>query len=82
MIVLDHNIPKHQADQLTRARLHWKQIGYQIGRPEWDDRQEIQRYLQANRRITFFSVLSAGVCNLGPGQVGAEAGARLASIGE
>jgi hypothetical protein len=55
LIVLDHNIPKNQAEQLTRSRLHWKQIGYQVGRPEWDDRQEIQRYLQANRRTTFFT---------------------------
>lgn len=55
MIILDHNIPEHQAEQLRRRRIHCRQIGFEVGRPEWDDQQEILRYLHATKQITFFT---------------------------
>jgi hypothetical protein len=53
VIVLDHNIPENQAEQLRAWRIHCRQIGFEIGRPEWDDQQEILRYLHAGKQITF-----------------------------
>ena len=55
MIILDHNIPKDQAEQLRRRRTHFRQIGFEVGRPEWDDQQEILRFLHATKQITFFT---------------------------
>jgi hypothetical protein len=55
VIVLDHNIPTDQAEQLRRRRIHFRQIGFQVGRPEWDDQQEILRYLHAVKQPTFFT---------------------------
>ena len=55
MIILDHNIPKNQAEQLDRRRIHFRQIGFEVGRPEWDDQQEILRFLHAAKQITFFT---------------------------
>lgn len=55
MIILDHNIPEDQAQQLRRRRIHFRQIGFEVGRPEWDDQQEILRFLHAAKQITFFT---------------------------
>jgi len=55
VIVLDHNIPEDQAEQLRRSRTHFRQIGFEVGRPEWDDQQEILRFLHATKQITFFT---------------------------
>ena len=55
MIILDHNIPEDQAEQLRRRRIHFRQIGFEVGRPEWDDQQEILRFLHATKQITFFT---------------------------
>jgi hypothetical protein len=55
VIILDHNIPEHQAKQLRRRRIHFRQIGFEVGRPEWQDQQEILRFLHATKQITFFS---------------------------
>ena len=55
MIVLDHNIPEDQAEQLRRRRTHFRQIEFEVGRPEWDDQQEILRFLHATKQITFFT---------------------------
>jgi len=55
VIILDHNIPEDQAQSLHRRRIHYRQIGFEIGRPEWDDQQEILRYLHATKQITFFT---------------------------
>ena len=55
MIVLDHNIPENQAEQLRRRRIHFRQNGFEVGRPEWDDQQEILRFLHATKEITFFT---------------------------
>lgn len=55
MIILDHNIPEHQAKQLRRRRIHFRQIGFEVGRPEWQDQQEILRFLHATKQITFFT---------------------------
>ncbi len=55
MIVLDHNIPEDQAEQLRRWRVRFRQIGFEVGRPEWDDQQEILRYLHTAKRVTFFT---------------------------
>ena len=55
MIVLDHNIPEDQAEQLRRRRIHFRQVGFEVGRPEWDDQQEILRFLHATKQITFFT---------------------------
>lgn len=55
MITLDHNIPEGQAEQLCRWRVHFRQIGFEVGRPEWDDQQEFLRYLHATKQVTFFT---------------------------
>lgn len=55
MIVLDHNIPEDQAQELRRRRIHFRQIGFEVGRPEWDDQQEILRFLHATKKVTFFT---------------------------
>jgi len=55
VIILDHNIAEDQAEQLRRWHLHFRQIGYEIGRPEWDDQQEILRYLHGAKRSTFLT---------------------------
>ncbi|MBI4559054.1 MAG: hypothetical protein HY706_15835 [Candidatus Hydrogenedentes bacterium] len=55
MIVLDHNIPEGQADYLRQWRLHFAQIGFDVGRPEWDDEQEILRYFHSAKDVTFFT---------------------------
>jgi len=55
VIILDHNIPNDQAAQLQRRRIRFRQIGFEVGRPEWDDQQEILRFLHATKQITFFT---------------------------
>jgi hypothetical protein len=55
VILLDHNIPMDQAEQLRRWRVHFRQVGFSVGRPEWDDQQEILRYLHQAKGITFFT---------------------------
>ena len=55
MIILDHNIPNDHAAQLQRRRVRFRQIGFEVGRPEWDDQQEILRFLHATKQITFFT---------------------------
>lgn len=55
MILLDHNIPKDQAEQLRRWGLHVRQIGFEVGRPEWDDQEEVLRYVHMAKRVVFFT---------------------------
>ena len=55
MVLLDHNIPQQEAEHLRRWRIHFRQIGYEVGRPEWDDQQEILRYLHRIKQPTFFT---------------------------
>jgi hypothetical protein len=55
LILLDHNIPQSEVQLLRRWRIHCRQVGYEVGRPEWDDAQEILRYLQRARKTTFFT---------------------------
>ena len=55
MNILDHNITRDQAELLQQWRIHFRQIGFQVGRPEWDDQQEILRYLHQASRVTFFT---------------------------
>ena len=55
MIVLDHNIPEDEAEKLRHRRVHFRQIGFEVGRPEWDDQQEILRFLHKAKQITFFT---------------------------
>lgn len=55
MIVLDHNIALDQSARLRRRRIHFRQVGFEVGRPEWDDQQEILRYLHAAKQPTFFT---------------------------
>ena len=55
MIILDHNIPEDEAEKLRRRRVHFRQIGFEVGRPEWDDQQEILRFLHKTKQITFFT---------------------------
>lgn len=55
MIVLDHNIGEDQSQLLRDWRIHFKQIGVEAGRPEWDDFQEIRRYLHRHKQTTFFT---------------------------
>jgi hypothetical protein len=52
---LDHNIPQSEVRLLRAWRIHCRQVGYEVGRPEWDDAQEIIRYLRESRRLTFFT---------------------------
>ena len=59
MIILDHNIPEDQVEQLRRWRVHFRQIGFEVGRPEWDDQQEILRYLHTAKQVTFLPATSA-----------------------
>ena len=53
MILLDHNIPKQQTEILRRIRLRPRQIGREVGRPEWQDLDEILRYLHRLKGATF-----------------------------
>jgi hypothetical protein len=55
VIILDHNIPRDQAAQLDRWNIRFRHVGFDVGRPEWDDQQEILRYLHQARRPTFFT---------------------------
>jgi hypothetical protein len=55
VIILDHNLPEDQIEQLRRWRIHFRQIGFEVGRPEWDDQQQILRYLHTTRQVTFFT---------------------------
>ena len=55
MILLDHNIPKGQVEYLRRARLRPQQIGREVGRPEWQDLEEILRYLHRLKAATFIT---------------------------
>lgn len=55
MIILDHDIPEHQVESLRLARLRPQQIGRDIGRPEWQDLEEILRYLHSRKSETFFT---------------------------
>lgn len=55
MILLDHNIPEHQVELLRRARLRPRQIGRDVGRPEWQDLEEILRYLHRLKAATFIT---------------------------
>lgn len=55
MIVLDHNIAEDQSQLLRDWRIHFKQIGVEAGRPEWEDFQEILRYLHQHKKTTFFT---------------------------
>ena len=55
MIILDHNIPRNQRQALRRLGLRTHQVGFEIGRPEWEDREEIVRYLHRQKHPTFFT---------------------------
>jgi hypothetical protein len=55
VIILDHNIPENQARGLRRHRVHFRQLGFDVGRPEWDDQQEILRYLHASKQLNFIT---------------------------
>jgi hypothetical protein len=55
VILLDHNIPEHQVALLRQARLQPQQIGRDVGRPEWQDFEELLRYLHRLKAITFIS---------------------------
>lgn len=55
MILLDHNIPEHQVELLRRARFRPQQIGREVGRPEWQDFEEILRYLHRLKAPTFIT---------------------------
>lgn len=55
MILLDHNISEHQVALLRQARLRPQQIGRDIGRPEWQDFEEILRHLHRLKATTFFT---------------------------
>ncbi len=53
MILLDHDIPEYQVEILRRARLRPQQIGREVGRPEWQDLEEILRSLHRLKLVTF-----------------------------
>jgi hypothetical protein len=53
VILLDHNVPAHQVEILRKLRLRPQQIGREVGRPEWQDLEEILRYLHRQKLATF-----------------------------
>jgi len=55
VILLDHNITEDQSAQLRRWHIHFQQVGYEVGRPEWEDQQEILRHLHQVKQATFFT---------------------------
>ena len=55
MILLDHNIPEQQVEAFRRVRLRLPQIGHDVGRPEWQDLEEILRYLHSLKAGTFIT---------------------------
>jgi hypothetical protein len=55
MILLDYNIAEDQAEQLRCWRVHFRQIGREIGRPEWQDQEELLRFLHQAKEATFFT---------------------------
>jgi hypothetical protein len=55
VILIDHNIPEQQVEMLRRARLRPQQIGHEVGRPEWQDLEEILRYLHRLKLVTFIT---------------------------
>lgn len=55
MIFLDHNIAEDQVELLRQERIRCQQIGIDVGRPEWDDFQEILRYLHQQKQPTLIS---------------------------
>ena len=55
MILFDHNIPRDQIEQLRRWRVRGEQIGYDVGRPEWQDQEEVLRELHRRKHVTFFT---------------------------
>jgi hypothetical protein len=55
VILVDHNIPEHQVEILRRVRLRPQQIGREVGRPEWQDLEEILRYLHRLKSATFIT---------------------------
>jgi hypothetical protein len=55
VILFDHNIPRDQVEQLRRWRIRGRQIGYEVGRPEWQDQEEVLRELHRAKRVTLFT---------------------------
>lgn len=55
MIVLDRNIPRDHVAALRSWRLRFEQIGFEVGRAEWDDQQQIIPYLHGLKQSTFFT---------------------------
>lgn len=55
MIILDHNITEDQADLLRKWKVRFQKIGVEVGRPEWQDQQEILRHLHRVKHPTFFT---------------------------
>ncbi len=55
MIIFDHNLPRDQVKQLRRWRIRGVHIGFEIGRPEWLDQDEVIRYLHRHKRPTLFT---------------------------
>lgn len=55
MNILDHNFPESQLIPLRNRRIHLQKIGRDIGRPAWDDWQEIRRFLHRLKQPTFFT---------------------------
>lgn len=40
---------------MKKWRIRFNQIGYEVGRPEWDDEQEIRRFLHKSNKASFFT---------------------------
>ena len=55
MILLDHNVPQHEVEELRRWGIRVRQVGHEIGRPEWQDQEEIVRHLHQGKQPTFFT---------------------------
>ena len=55
MNILDHNFPENQLTSLRNRRIRFQKIGRDIGRPAWEDWQEIRRLLHQLKQPTFFT---------------------------
>ena len=54
----DRSRPQHRAlpsCATERWRIRFQRVGVEIGLPNWDDEQEILRYLHRSKQVTFFT---------------------------
>ncbi len=55
MNVIDENIIQSQRDRLTKLKIHYRQIGFEVGSRGMKDHNDIIPLLHSLRRPTFFT---------------------------